>query len=43
MKGGQQGTRMIDDIAMTLGKEEFAKVHAKRNKYKSKTDNIKAK
>lgn len=36
---------MIDDAVMTLGQEEFSKVHAKSNKYKSKTDkfNIKAK
>lgn len=30
---------MIDDAVMTLGQEEFSKVHAKSNKYKSRLIN----
>lgn len=29
---------MTEDTVMTLGQAEFSKVHAKSNKYKSKTD-----
>ena len=32
------GDRMTEDTVMTLGQAEFSKVHAKSNKYKSKTD-----